>query len=355
MSTHNNTKEPLQPADSAVVTLGSTHRAALAHSDANDVLPFRVEMLAGQLAPSSIAMYARDMRAYLTFAGSAEAATQASTLARFRTQLAQETDLSPNTINRMLSAVKRVMLEAAAQGYLSTEQAAAFRLVAGVKAAALKDRVKANARTRIEPADMRTLCETPDRERAIGVRDAALLATLAGGGLRVSELRELRRSRIRRKEGGFVVLVRGKNDVEEREAPLSREAAERIGEWMALRAEQYAVACDLIFTAFDGRGDRMTERALSPAAVWQIVRKYSLDAGLEDVKPHDFRRFVGTQLARKDIRQAQKALGHKRLETTARHYVLDELEAGLTDTLYSEIPALAESGTQEIMADSGEG
>jgi len=30
----------------------------------------------------------------------------------------------------------------------------------------------------------------------------------------------------------------------------------------------------------------------------------------------------------------QKALGHKRIETTARHYVLDELAGGLTDGLY---------------------
>jgi hypothetical protein len=43
---------------------------------------------------------------------------------------------------------------------------------------------------------------------------------------------------------------------------------------------------------------------------------------------------VGTRLAAKDIRKAQKALGHKRIDTTARHYVLDELEAGLTDDLY---------------------
>jgi integrase/recombinase XerD len=53
-----------------------------------------------------------------------------------------------------------------------------------------------------------------------------------------------------------------------------------------------------------------------------------------DVKPHDFRRFVGTQLAKEDIRQAQKALGHKRIDTTAAHYVLDELEPNLTDDLY---------------------
>jgi integrase/recombinase XerD len=305
-------------------------------------LPFRVDMLAGQLAPSSIAMYERDMRAYLAFAGSAEAAVTASTLARWRTHLAQETQLSPNTINRMLSAVKRVMLEAAAQGHLPSQDAAAFKLVAGVKAAALKDRIKGNARTRIEPADMRTVCNAPDLSSPIGVRDAALLATLASGALRVSELRTLQASRLRRKGTGYILLVRGKNDVEEREAPLSREAATLIDDWLRLRRDEFGVTCDTIFTAFDGRGDRMTERPLSPAAVWQIVRRYAGDAGLSDVKPHDFRRFVGTQLARKDIRQAQKALGHKRLETTARHYVLDELEVGLTDGLYSEVPLLTE-------------
>jgi len=56
--------------------------------------------------------------------------------------------------------------------------------------------------------------------------------------------------------------------------------------------------------------------------------------GAAALKPHDFRRFVGTELAKKDLRQAQKALGHSRIETTAKHYILDELEVGLTDGLY---------------------
>jgi hypothetical protein len=43
---------------------------------------------------------------------------------------------------------------------------------------------------------------------------------------------------------------------------------------------------------------------------------------------------VGTQRAKRDSRKAQKALGHKRIDTTAQHYVLDELEEGLTDNLY---------------------
>lgn len=291
-------------------------------------LPFDATILAGQLAPSSIAMYARDMRAYLVFAGAG--ALQPEALARWRTHLAQATEMSPNTINRMLSAVKRLMQEAAVQGYIAHELAAAFAEVSGVKAAALKERIKSNARVRIEPQEMRTVCEAPELARLIGLRDAALLATLASGALRVSELIGLRAVQIKRKEKGYIMLIRGKNDVEQREAPLSREAHEQIQRWLEARP----LPSEFIFTAFDGRGDRHTARPLSAAAVWQIVRKYSQEAGLSDIKPHDFRRFVGTQLARKDIRQAQKALGHKRLETTARHYVLDELEVGLTDDLY---------------------
>lgn len=292
--------------------------------------PFDAAILAGQLAPSSIAMYQRDFAAYLRFAGSLHGAIKAPTLARWRTTLAQETTMSPNTINRMLSAVKRIMREAAAQGYLSHAIAAAFDQVAGVKNVAMKDRIKENARVRIEKPEMRTVCDSPSTESLIGLRDTALLATLASSGLRVSELAGLTNAQIKRKKGGYIVLVRGKNDVDFRDAPLSIEAYGHIQTWLAARP----IKSSYIFTAFDGRGERLTARPLSVEAIWRTVRKYTQDAGMEAVKPHDFRRFVGTELARKDIRQAQKALGHKRIETTARHYVLDELEVGLTDNLY---------------------
>ncbi len=303
---------------------------ALTTQTSAELTPFDASLLAGQLAPSSIAMYQRDFTAYAAFAGSTAALLDAATLARWRTHLAQETTMSPNTINRMLSAVKRLLREAAAQGYIAHETAAAFDAVSGVKAAALKERIKQHARVRIEPIAMRKVCDAPAAGRLIGLRDAALLSTLASSGLRVSEVAGLKQTQVRARAGGYVLLVRGKNDVEFREAPLSREAHAHILAWLAARP----LGSDYIFTAFDGRGERATPRPMSAVAVWRVVRKYAADAGLTDVKPHDFRRFVGTQLARTNLRMAQKALGHKRLETTARHYILDELEVGLTDGLY---------------------
>ena len=87
------------------------------HVIVEDIVPFDTSILAGQLAPSSIDKYRRDFAAYLRFAGSPAAALDPASLGRWRAVLAADTSLSPNTINRMLSAVKRLIKEAAAQGY----------------------------------------------------------------------------------------------------------------------------------------------------------------------------------------------------------------------------------------------
>jgi integrase/recombinase XerD len=243
--------------------------------------------------------------------------------------------MSPNTINRMLAATKRLMKEAAEQGYLSHEQAEAFGHVRGVKIAALKMRVKVNARTRIEPEGMRAITNAAETERLIGLRNLALLHTLASSGLRVSEAAQLKRDQVVRRLNGYVVRVMGKNETEYTDTNLSVEAYQAIAAWLAARP----VESDYIFTRFDGRGKegegtRASPLPLSRKSIWQIVRQHAEEAGLDQVKTHDLRRFVGTQLARVDIRKAQKTLRHKRIETTARHYVLDEIEVGITDKLY---------------------
>ncbi len=296
-------------------------------------LPFDHTILAGQLAASSIRMYRRDFAAYLAFAETVEAVLQPTTLARWRTHLAQETEKSPNTINRMLAAVKRLIREAATQGYVAGDVALAFDRIEGVKVKALKGRTKSNSRTRISPRQMRQLCDAPDPSTLLGLRDRALLHTLASSGVRVAELASLTVGQLVRRDGGYFLEVLGKNDVEPRETPLSGEAHRHIQTWLAARDTE-GITTRVIFTAFEGRGGRLSTRPISTVGAWKVVQRYSQQVGLADVKPHDFRRFVGTQLAKEDIRQAQKALGHKRIDTTASHYVLDDLEPNLTDNLF---------------------
>ena len=296
-----------------------------------------VSILAGQIAPSSLAMYRRDFAAYLDFAGTRAALP--TEFARFRAWLANETEYSPNTINRMLAAVRRVVKEAATQGYLDHETAEAFKHIEGVKVSALRERTRPNNRTRITPEDMRRMLDIADTTKLVGLRDAALLATLQSSGLRVSELVSLTVGHIvttKSKRGQVAYLlqgVMGKGQVTGRDAALSVEAYNRIMAWVNARP----VMSQYIFTGLtDGLHGNVTEPTTAPISAisaWKVIVKYAKRAGLEHVKPHDFRRFVGTQMAKKDIRQAQKLLGHKSIETTMRNYVLDDLEAGLTDDL----------------------
>lgn len=288
-----------------------------------------VAILAGQLATSSISMYRRDFAAYCAFAETPTAALDPITLARWRAHLASQTTLSPNTINRMLAAVKKLMKEAASQGYVPQESAHAFQDVPGVRVVAMKTRLRQHARTKITPGQMRALCDAPDQATLKGMRDAALLATMASSGARIAEVVSLTVGQLLEKDRGFMISIRGKNDVDYRDAPLSREAHRLITAWLHARP----VLSTFVFTSWSGRGDRPQGTAMSTTAAWKIVTHFAAQTGLEHVKPHDFRRFVGTQLVRKDIRLAQKALGHKSITTTAK-YDLAELESGLTDDLY---------------------
>jgi len=167
-------------------------------------------LLAGQLAPASIAGYRRDVALYLRFCGEPQTALQPASLARWRTHLAQATRLSPHTINRRLAAVKRLLQEAAAQGYVESATAEAFRRVPGVPVKALKDRLKATARTRITPGQMRQLCETPDPGTLIGRRDRALLHTLATSGCRVSEVVTLTAAQLMEQVATFGIVLQSR-------------------------------------------------------------------------------------------------------------------------------------------------
>lgn len=302
----------------------------------SDIIPislgFNTSILAGHVSQSSIDMYTRDFIAYLDYAETSEYALEASTLARWRAHLANETDMSPNTINRMLSAVKRLMDAAAEQHYISYETSEAFQRVRGVKVGAMKDRLRVSNRVRIEPETMRMLIDSIDRSTPVGLRNAALLTTLASSGLRIRELSRLKQEQVIKKGGKYLLHMyaqEGKNQDEDREAHISIEAVEAIRQWLAIRAIQ----SPYIFTSFEGKGNRPLTKPITPQGAWEVIKEITEAQGLANIKPHDFRRFVATQLAKRDLRAAQLALGHKDIRTTAK-YDLREIEAGATDNLF---------------------
>jgi integrase len=129
----------------------------------------------------------------------------------------------------------RSELPPAAQGYVAHETAAAFSRMGGVRVRALRERLRPHGRVRIEPIDMRRVCDRPDRFTLIGQRDAALMATLPSSALRVTELAGLLDEDVVARRGGWLLLVLGKSDEEVREAPLSQEAKDLIDTWLRAR------------------------------------------------------------------------------------------------------------------------
>lgn len=293
---------------------------------------FDLSIIAGSVADSSLAMYQRDFRAYLEYAQTKKRALSPVTLAQWRVYLSQHTTMSPNTINRMMSAVKQFMVAAEEQEHISQQVLERFQRVRGIKKGAMKTRQRPHNRVRIEPQDMRRFIDSIDISSLLGKRNAALFLTLASSGLRVQELSRLKLQQVLRRKELYVLYMyaeEGKNQEEDREAFISKEAVEAIDAWVKARPLQ----SEYIFTSFQSKKRIPRSEPMTPAGIWQIIKGITELCGVYDIKPHDFRRFVGTQLAKKDIRLAQQALGHKSITTTAK-YDLREIEPGATDHLF---------------------
>lgn len=309
---------------------------------------FDTSILAGNVAESSLEQYRMHFRAYCAFAGSFDAAMEARTLAQWRqslysggyaTQAGAARAYSVNAINQRLAAVRRLMVEAAEQGYITHESAEQFRHVKGLSLKANKERRKPHARMKMTEDDIRAILEAPNRSTLAGKMHYALLMTLATSGVRISVVCNLRAAEIQlyTNEDGvtsWVIEAMGKNQSEPVMTELGYRAKAAINEWLEARTAA-GIESEYVFTSFAGKGDsRATDRPISRISAWQMVKRYADAAGLSHIKPHDFRRFVGTRLAKSDIRLAQKQLGHKRIETTAQHYILDDVQLGHVDDLF---------------------
>ncbi len=307
---------------------------------------FDTGILAGGKAPNTIEQYTLHFRRYLEFAGDFQTALQPPMLARWRQTLYEvgytkangtPAAYSVNAINQRLAAIRGLMAEAAQQGYISHDRAEQFKAVKGIKQSANRERRNPHARTKISRGDMLRIIESPDAATPAGSMHRAFMETLAGAGLRVSEAVALKQSDIRWDTGddgksGWVIDVVGKGKADADACALSTRAYVAICDWVKVR-RGLGIDSDYIFTGFTGRGSRgPRETPISRVSGWQMVKRYATACELQHIKPHDFRRYVGTQLAKLDIRLAQKQLRHVRIETTAQ-YDLSGAPVGATEGL----------------------
>ena len=151
-----------------------------------------------------------------------------------------------------------------------------------------------------------------------GHRNRAMMEMLYGSGLRVSELVNLRLSKMFLSE--HYMLIEGKGS-KQRLVPLSPVAEEWFGYWMQERS-LWPLKPEFKDFAFVNRYGRPLTRAM----VFTIVRRLCAAAGItKTVSPHTLRHSFATHLLQNgaDLRVIQQLLGHEDLATTEIYTHLD--------------------------------
>jgi len=150
-----------------------------------------------------------------------------------------------------------------------------------------------------------------------GKRDKAILETLYGCGLRVSEAVGLRISCLYFDEGFVRIIGKGNK---ERLVPLGEMAAEALSSYLQERpAPATQDADDLVFLNRFGK-------SLSRVSMFKMIKTAALLAGIrKDISPHTFRHSFATHLIENgaDLRLVQEMLGHESVVTTEIYTHID--------------------------------
>lgn len=152
-----------------------------------------------------------------------------------------------------------------------------------------------------------------------GERNKAIIETLYGCGLRVSELTGLQISNMVFREG--FIRVTGKGN-KQRLVPIGEAAIKQIIIYKEnVRSKQNIdpSSIDILFLNRRGKG-------LSRVMIYTIVKKLGEQAGIKkNISPHTFRHSFATELIERgaSLRAVQQMLGHESITTTEIYTHLD--------------------------------
>lgn len=252
--------------------------------------------------------YGRDLKDFIDFLTKSGLALRASSvdarsIGSFIRYLS-ERRYSASTVSRKASAVRSFARFLVRRGLIPSDPT--------------KDIAPRKSRSRLprvlSERKVLALLESPSPDSVLGLRDRALLETLYGAGLRVSELVGLNVGDVDYSLG--FVCVTGKRG-KQRMVPLGSEAIARLGEYLEksrpvllARSRKRSQALFL---------NRWGER-LSVRSVRRILQRYleGSGQGRTDASPHTLRHSFATHLLANgaDLRSVQEMLGHSSIRTT---------------------------------------
>lgn len=155
-------------------------------------------------------------------------------------------------------------------------------------------------------------------------RDLALFTLLLDTGLRVGELARLQVEDVHLAERE-IRPDEGKTH-SERKVVVSPDAAERLGEWLELRASlKLPARLRALFVSYahDRKAGKSRWYAFSGDGIRQSKDRWLARAGLSGIRVHDLRHAyaIYTLRAGGDLTDIQMQLGHENIETTAIYLV----------------------------------
>lgn len=271
------------------------------------------------LAPNTLAAYNRDLRdlfveLHASGVGSVDAITPRD-LSKHIQSLKTERGLAAPSIVRHLATIRVFFRYLRGAGKIETdptewlERPSQWQRLPGMLSAAnlralLAAPELSAALSAAEPRD--------ERQLPLWMRDKAILEFMYGCGLRASEVGTLEVDAI--KPTLRAALITGKGN-KQRLVPFGKPALGAL--------ERYQQKCRPLLLRPDARDAgklflSRTGRPLERVAIWQIIKRYAMLAGLRDVHPHLLRHSFATHLLHggADLRVVQELLGHSNIATT---------------------------------------
>jgi integrase len=215
----------------------------------------------------------------------------------------------PRTVNRMMSALRGVLLAAWELGQLATEDYQRMKHVKGLKTTELPPAGRTVPIDEVRAVLRAIANQDPPRSW----RDQALVIVMFAGGLRRQEASALDTANYDAATGEIRVQ-RGKGG-KFRTTHLPEGYRPWVAPWTSFQHDR---GCVPMFVRWN-KDQGPTSTRLAPSGVDYVLGEIVELAGVTDLTPHDLRRTFATDLLENgaDILMVQKLMGHADVKTTA--------------------------------------
>ncbi|MCX5748740.1 MAG: site-specific tyrosine recombinase XerD [Candidatus Saganbacteria bacterium] len=245
-------------------------------------------------SPNTVSSYRNDLSKILKYP-----LTQKG-ISSFIGDLSRE-GMSPSSISRNLAAIKSLCKFLIGEGRMQSDPTEDISF----------PKLGLKLPRSLSMAEAEALVESPDKKDKLSSRDRAILETLYGCGLRISELTGLDVNNVNF-ESGFINCI-GKGS-KERIVPVGEEAKKALSFYVRVMRLRFLKKKTSNALFLDRSGKRLTRQG-----AWLIVKKYVKKSGVKSsASPHTLRHSFATHLLEKgaDLRSVQEMLGHANISTT---------------------------------------